>query len=227
MRVKLHQLKALVREELAAQAPPDAPLGQWAWPRERKLPVDEPDTDAEVQLISSITAMIKRNVTIPASDIELLYSILSNGWYSNVIRAPEKGTTIYRGMLVPRSWVSDLVGEEVADHGAIWKSANFKPQVDHSSWTTDILVASDAFRFKQQSYYAVVLVADVDANVGKLIDMQYMYDLNSELKSMKHEHEVTALGSIKIMGVLYASYRSYTDYEDIFESLRDGVELED
>lgn len=74
MKVSIKQLRRLIKEELAAQAPLDAPLGQYAWPAERHLPVDEPDTEIETELLAHLVdAVSERNVPLPKEDVMLLH----------------------------------------------------------------------------------------------------------------------------------------------------------
>jgi hypothetical protein len=205
MQISLKKLKSLIKEELSAQAPPDAPFGQWAYPKERKLPVEEPDTPLEIAFLKRLKANVSHsNVPLSQEDVDALQNIIDNGYYPNIIYPPKGTNEIYRGMLLDYDEFQNIIGITPSNFGTINKSTLFKPQNLTSSWTKDPDVALGFAESEDERYISVILIASVSDNNGKLVDLEDLYTLDMSLSEMDHESEVIGIGTIKVVRIVYA-----------------------
>lgn len=213
MKISAKQLRSLIREELAAQAPPDAPLGQYAWPKERGLDVTEDDTDEEKALKKALLRHIEsEDMPLDPEYADLLKSLLNKGLYNKVIKAPNSDV-VYRGLnLSYKELDSILQIDLVPQYGTFDKSFVYSPRFSGSSWTKDFDTADKFSRgmsttfFKKQDY-CVILVANVNENEGKLVDFEEIYKLDKNILSNDSEKEVYAIGDVKVNKIIWANKR--------------------
>lgn len=228
MKVSVKNLRSIIKEELAAQAPPDAPLGQYAWPKERHLNVNEPDTEVEQKLLSDIVYAIEYTEhPIPKDSAELLHKLLNNGWYSKVIRSPS-AIKIYRGMSISNTKLEEITGSsELTHYGSLDKDMKFKPRYSGSCWSKKSSVSSD-FAFPSGSdQFAVILVADVAKNRGKLVDFGSLYDLSDRISDKQAEEEVFAIGDIAVSKIIWASKIAFDLLPNVMPMLLNGEEIKE
>jgi hypothetical protein len=231
MKTTVKQLKRLIKEELAAQAPEDAPLGQYAWPDERKLDVDEPDTAIERQLLKAITIAID-DTHKPLSDeyALMLQDFIKKRYYSSVINEPGN-VKLFRGIAVNGDYVRQLGGDTSLGYGVIDKTLSFKPKKLVSSWSkkkqkaVEFAVDTMAFLRGQKEKFGIVLEADAQSNHGKFIDFKDIYKLNDTVKAFEAEAEALGIGDITINKIYFASREACTYMENIFNDLLDGNEI--
>lgn len=209
MRLHVRDIKRLIAEELAAQAPPDAPMGQWAWPNQRTLDVDEHDTHEEVELLDAIVkAILDTEKPLQLQQAELLFKCLKNGWYKEVIKEPDVDV-VYRGIGVTGEKLESMLGGTITgETGTLKKSLSYTPIAAGSSWSKRAEVADEFARnvgYTKKPEYSVVFTASTAANRGKMIDFEEFYMLNYETDGNSPEKEVYALGSVMIEGIAWAS----------------------
>jgi hypothetical protein len=226
MRLTFKELKSLIKE-VAAQAPPDAPFGQWAWPEQRGLEVDEPDTEIEQEFLDVLyTAISDIKTKIPSKYIDALKYCLKNRYYTRMLGAPYTDK-IYRGMITKESFIKQLVGDvdlTTNDSGIIETNAIIKAKDSYSCWTTDSGVSINfTNRAIGDNDYKVILVANVNQNYSKLIDLEPFNNNDDFDYRFPHadEKEVLVLGDIELEHVLYSS--SNDDSYDIFYELIESI----
>lgn len=204
MKIRVRALRTLINEELAAQAPPDAPMGQFAWPQQRKLDVDEPDTTYEEQLFKKLEAAVGDTAQkLPSSDVVALQRMLNNGYYKEVIHGPDPSVTLYRGLCVKQDYI-DSLGVD-SDHGALKKNFTFKQRGDYSSWTKDIATAYNFSYPSRDDEFGVIFVANPADNAGRMIDMAPFYSMESNISLSAEESEVMIIGNVKVETVVWFS----------------------
>jgi hypothetical protein len=223
MKLTLKELKSLIKE-VAAQAPSDAPFGQYAWPKERNLPVDEPDTKIEQEFLNVLyNAVEMASSRIPSQYIVALKQCLDNGYYTKMLKPPH-ANKIYRGVLVNADFIAQFdpnVDIEQISGGNIKVNAVIKSQGSYSCWTTEKHVACD---YANNVYHTgnkvfdakAILVASVSENNGKLIDLRPFNDnkdFNKEFPNIE-EREVLAIGDVKIERLVYIN--KFEDLTDNF-----------
>lgn len=219
MEITVKRLRLLIKETLAAQAPPDAPLGQYAWPKERHLPVNEPDTQQEEQLLKDIISSIMyTDKPLTKQSVDLLQDILANGWYNEAIRSPNVNQ-IYRGMTLNSEKLKTIIGQQPSHYGRISKEMNFITRNNGSCWSKN---TDTSIKFASQidpGQFSVIIVADTAKNNANLIDFKGFYHLNTNLKNKYNEEEVYAIGNTTISDIIWASYIAVTYLPNIFDDL--------
>lgn len=185
----------------ASQAPPDAPLGQWAFPAQRKGVPAEPDTAIEKALFLRLQDQFLASVSLPKKEAELLKTFLQNGWYSKVFKEP-KEKIIMRGMAVDKKWLARALKKSTSELGAgniftSQQSFTFKPRQGSSSWTTSTKVANQ-FTTMHPGACRVIMYAYTAENPGSLlVGKGGLYSVGG-LDVNNNESEVLALGPVKV-----------------------------
>lgn len=215
-----------VKEELTYYKHPESkvtdnadagPLGKWAFANDRapgftKVP-KETDTAMEAELHRALRNLFDKNVPMSVEPAEELRKLAASGKYADIIRSPESGTKIYRGMRVPAGWLSGATIKKIDD---IPKSGESEPGTTFtftprrgftSSWTANL---KSATKFANEggpegndnhptNAFAVIMEADVtDENRFNFIlgdDGLYKVD---PLYHFSSEHEVVAIGPVKV-----------------------------
>lgn len=201
MKLSVKQLRSIISEELAAQAPPDAPLGQWAWPAERELSVDEPDTQLEKDLFVALKGWLLDNKLIPAEKVLLLKQMLNNGYYKEVLHVPQDVTEVYRGIKVSYAKLKSIIGSEPESFSSLCKELVYKPNRQLSSWSKNRKIARNFAETHVKETFGLIFTADV--NVNDMLDIAGLYQLYS-FSEMDYESEVLAFGDVKVKRVCYA-----------------------
>jgi hypothetical protein len=192
------------------EAPPNATMGQWAWPDERptqNLP-DEPDTETEVRLHQALEGYFKRNWQIPQKYINVMHKMIERGWYSDVI-SYEQGGTVFRGVSLPVDTAENLgmkVREEpfgvISAHGMTLTPRGW-PKFATSSWSRDYFIAKGFATESEKNPIQAVLVANVDDNPNSFIRCTNgLYDVQP-FNAFNQEGEVLGTGPIKLNGAVW------------------------
>jgi hypothetical protein len=229
MKTSLKQLKTLIRE-VAAQAPPDAPLGQYAWPKERKLPVDEKDTDLEQKLLRALkNAITDTNTPLSKEYAVLLQDFIKNGFYSEIFKEPPGVTKLYRGLKVGKEYVESLGGDTNLGYGTVNKELVFKPRSLVSSWSkkNDIAIefAVNSTAYSIGEKFGIVLEADASHNHGNFIDFASIYKVDDEIRSFAGEAEALGIGDITVNKFIFVSEKAHLYLDDIYYHLINGDKI--
>lgn len=227
MKIRLSELRQLIREELEiypdAEAPPDAPLGQIAFSRERyDVTNTEKNTKVENDLFIDIVQHLEDNSPISMEDTKFMLSFIEKGQYKKIFRRP-RVAKVYRGMRVSEKWVKDVLRmspeDQLADSGEEDVSFIFSSRAAVSSWTRS---QSQAERFSRselenvQEDYTVVLTADAQDPSNSFIDMVGFYMLMG-LEDFKDEKEVIGVGKIKVSNISFKKFNPEEDHDaDVF-----------
>ena len=205
----------MLNEELASQAPEDAPLGKFAFPLQRnrkgaQLP-EEPDTWEEEQLFDELGDHFSfKNKKISSDTAAMMKGFLERGEYKKVFHEPSSNEIIFRGMKTSLSFIENVattVGEsfdELALTGELEGTFVYTPLFGASSWTLDKDTAEE-FRGRWHSggQNSVIIHARVSDNIKKLVMCRDgIYDVGG-LGLYTHEDEVIALGKIKAFKLEY------------------------
>jgi hypothetical protein len=225
MKTTVKQLKKLIKEDLAAQAPPDAPMGQWAWPKERNLPVDEPDTELEEELLNALKDAIRyTEKPLNSKYVSVLKDILEKHQYDQVILRPNV-ENLYRGMNIRNVDYLKQLGIDPSENiGTITKVLKFSPLNKSSCWSKSKEKAFDfSIRMFEPGNFGVVLIAPAQSNVDKFIDYETIYNLDKSLTHLKVEQEALGIGDITINKIVFISYDTLendpTAYNNVLNTL--------
>ena len=227
MKIRLSELRRLIRNVIAesGQAPPNAPLGQYAFPSKRaseNLP-DEPDTQLEEELFEKLMMHFQtgKSRSLKPADADMLRGFLEAGHYASVFHPPEVAE-VYRGMkFSPENLheLENILGLENFNLKAGIGVKGGEKKVDiilsphggagASSWTDDFDTAKD-FSFPDDLFtHGAVFVAKVSDNPNQLISCPGgLYKL-SQIDMYHREKEVIALGDIRVHKVIWGDQESY------------------
>ena len=205
----MNKKRSLFEDLGATQAPPDAPMGTVAWPRYRHgVPKGEPDTALEEKLYSQLRNYFSnKGSSIDPKMVESLAEMLRQGLYPGLLHAPST-TMVYRGMTVSEAWLQKaLKTTDIPTSGELDTNFTFSPRKTQvSSWTNSISIA-DGFAhvldiaLAESGYYAVVMHAPVNKNVGRLIACpEGLYDVLG-FGQYDDEEEVLGLFDIKVTSI--------------------------
>lgn len=192
-----------------AEAPPTAPLGQFAFAQNRtdKVPF-ESNTEIENKLFQRLSGYFTENIPIKDEDVETLKAFLKKGLYSPVIHVPNV-PVVYRGMNVRREWLSKAIKKPTSllgKKGTLEKSFTFAPKHSASSWSESKAVAKKFTKEDDSGslgdrYYSVVMHASVESNSNKFIACpKGLYKVDA-FASFKSEKEALGLGDIKVFKI--------------------------
>lgn len=190
------------------KAPPDAPLGKYAFSPQRQAQVRPPpmerNTPVEVALLRSIRNHFDGQRPLTRQQAQMAMEFIRAGLYPDIFKEPPPGT-YYRGMLLTASELRAMgvPDPELGISAGREMEGEFTmvPLGDRfsSSWSFDIDIAD---RFSLSNYdrtnqrvYSVIFAADSDDNPGKFLDSEGFYnvDLGSDFGE---EREVIGLGTI-------------------------------
>lgn len=206
-----NEIKKSQSVDVAQESDEDDVFGKWAWPSQRdamiNAGVEEEDTSIEKKAHAELEKYVLDNVKPSKETVDTLRELLKAGKYSQVIKAPPAGTTIYRGLLVSDD---DLRGFLKSDGdigvGIYQVNGVHKNRSTVSGWTTVRQIAVSEFAKKQfdpiaekknETVWKLIVVASVDKSVGKLLACDdALYDVHS-LDKMHPEHEVIAIDDIE------------------------------
>lgn len=165
----MHYL-AKIYNYLTPEAPPDAPMGSWAWPdRRENCPVDEEPTALEVELYVALKQHFSsQHVGLSEQHVDILRSFLVQGLYTSVLHAPPV-KTLYRGLYVrSKEDLAALLGvstESIEEKGAVELQMAIPPKNGFStSWSAKKFRTEEFSGGDRSRGYAVTLLADVEAN---------------------------------------------------------------
>ena len=190
------------------KAPPDSPLGKYAFSPQRQMQMNPPpmekNTPVETALLRSIRNHFMNERPLTRKQAQLATSFIRDGLYPDVFVEPPPGT-YYRGMLLH---IDDLerMGVDITLIGDSKKlelrgDYEIKPLEDRysSSWSSSFEVA-DGFSLGagargRTNMYSAVFGATTELNPGKFLDAQGFYDVDLE-EDFGYEYEVIGLGTI-------------------------------
>ena len=181
------------------EAPDDAPLGQYAFPHQRKGIPLEPDTRAEKRLYAALRLHFTYGTPIEYKDAVLMSQFIENGWYSTVFREPIQ-TIMYRGMNVSKSWVCkalQIKDGKLSNYGKKKTAYTFTPRDNMiSSWS--VSKDSAAVFSDGSEEYAIIMIASIDDNRGHVIGCDKTLYKVKGLDGNASEHEVIGIGNIHV-----------------------------
>jgi hypothetical protein len=202
------QLDKHLRNNVNPEASKDDAFEEFAFADERYGQVpSEPDNELEKKLYKALEDHFNDNIALSPENAKQIQKILKSGKYSSVIHGP-KQDIIYRGMAVPEQWIKTALKLKKKDKlplaGRMEASFTFKPRpgLGATSWT---IYQETAVNFASDSAedYMIVMVAEVADNKDKFImsdDGLYRID---KLDLHADEHEVVALGNIKVSKIAW------------------------
>lgn len=195
-----------------AEAPKGAELGRIAFALERPWKPREKNTKIENELYKAIKRFFSDSEFLSSKQCQLLQKILSQGWYTDIIKTPEVDI-VYRGMIVREQWLKTVIelndNAEISDEGIKEFSFTFTPQNNSSSWTQDEEVADGFAQHGSAMWvglntdfrYQVKLFANVQDNLNMLAaGVNGLYTID-EFSPFEMEQEVIGLGSIKVFKI--------------------------
>ena len=197
-------------------APADAPFQRWAFSPQRVGDVPrEPNTALETQIIRALKGHFIRNVPVPSELVRTMIDLIDGGLYTDILRKPEPGVTLYRGLDAGDDFIRSLgldpEGEIEGDHAVRLRIDPGNPG-RASSWTTDPSIASlfaGSGDFSRGGRWAVVLIAAADDNPGGFLDgesfLNNLSTFSGENRPMRDESECIGVGEILISGVEISS----------------------
>lgn len=211
MKIRLSELRRLIREEIEGEAPEDSPLGRFAFPKYRRGLPPEPDTPLEVKLFNALEDHVVRNSKLNAKEAMWIEDLLAKGLYPSVFSPPDS-SEVFRGMKVSRQWLAKFLG--VAGAAQVPKSGErevdtvFKPKNGGgSSWTMDDAI-SNRFSTKRSvlktpGSVSVTLCAKVADNPNKFVTGPgHLYQLDY-IAGFSDEAEVIGLGDINVYKIVW------------------------
>lgn len=217
---KMSEFKRLHRK-LLSEASGEKPLDDIAFADERKGVPSEPDNHHEHQMFVQLRSFLLDNRQMNEELAKEAIEFVRKGLYSDVFRAPDPGATIWRGMVVPRTYLMNALDkfdeERLDENGTFSASFTFTPYSGiMSSWSLDKQEAADFTGIStgiqgipRSKQVKIVLEAKVSDNPGKLIDCEGgLYELTG-LGATKHEREVIGVWSVKVCRV----YWSFNEWE--------------
>jgi hypothetical protein len=193
-------------------APADAPFQRWAFSPQRAGEVPrEPNTALETQIIRALRSHFIRNIPLPAELGRLMIDLIDEGLYIEILRKPERGTLLYRGLDAGDDFIRSLGLDPDAD---IEGEHDLRVRIDAgrkgrcSSWTTDPSIASlfaASGDFNRGGRWAVVLVAQAGDNPGAFLDgesfLESLSTFAGEDRPVRDESECIGVGEILLSGV--------------------------
>lgn len=200
----------------AAEAPPDAPFGQWAWASHRANVPDEPDTDIETAIYNQLKRHFRstNRFGLPQSSADMLADFMANGWYKPVLHAPDV-PKVYRGIKIASleelAVILGIESSAIADSGSVAFGRAMDPVLGFSTSWTDQQKISGEYSVKGKSGYALTLVADVANNPNRLIAcVGGLYNVDG-LSRWHLEREVVGLEPITIETIQWVRLTSETE----------------
>lgn len=189
------------------KAPPDSPLGKYAFSPQRQMrtrpPPMEKNTSVESALLRSIRNHFEGERPLTRQQAQLAIGFIRDGLYPDIFKEPPPGT-FYRGMLLhvdelERMGVNITL---IGDQRKLDLSGNFeiKPLDDRfsSSWSSSFEVA-EGFSLGRgagrKNMYSAVFSATTGMNPGKFLDAEGFYDVDLG-SDFGEEKEVIGLGTI-------------------------------
>ena len=213
---KVHDAK--LRSKIRPEGPKNGPFEEFAFAEERygHVPL-EPDTDEEKRLFNVLQMHFEQNEPMSVRDAEKFKKILAKKQYSTIFHAPEQ-QYIYRGMSVHEEWMKIALNlkEDVPDDGEREAQFTFTPLTVRgaTSWTIDADIAKNFSKqnSNRERRYQVTLIASVKDNPNRLmVGPGGLYTIN-DMSLHGLEHEVIALGDIKVSKITWSSYARVEDY---------------
>lgn len=194
------------------KAPPDSPLGKYAFSPQRQHHVSPPPMEknnpTEATLLRSIRNHIVRGLPLTQQQAQLVTSFIRDGLYPDVFREAQPGT-YYRGMALGEKALKRMGVDVTKMDPQIIKNrleGNFeiKPRGNSfsSSWSYSFNVA-ESFSLgggdgREDEQCAVIFAASTEDNPGKFLEVKKFYGLDFEgLKGFSGEEEVISLGTIR------------------------------
>jgi hypothetical protein len=211
------QLRSIVKPEAAK----DDPFEEFAFADERYDQVpSEPDNELEKKLYKALIDHFNNNIALNPENAKQLQRILKSGKYSSLIHGPTQDM-IYRGMTVPEQWIKTALklkeNDELPILGHMKASFTFKPRSKFgaTSWTTQQETAINFASGDSVEDYQIVMVAEVANNKDKFImGDDGLYNVHN-LDVHADEHEVVALGNIKVTKIVWERSDSYENFPTI------------
>ncbi len=185
---------------------------------------DEQNTEAEQLFMDELWNYIAYNDTDYLQDDfgERYAQYAQNPKYSDVLKVIPPGTTLYRGMLVPKEQLEfTIFGFDETDEfpaGKVRPETTYtilnEPQYEHmdwrksarqplSSWTTDVTQAQifstgDETMQDADAEIPVIFIANTGgANEGRFLDFRQLYDYKG-LEVKRHEQEIAGWGLLDL-----------------------------
>ena len=189
------------------KAPPDSPLGKYAFSPQRQLqmrpPPVEKNTPVESALLRSIRNHFMGERPLTRQQAQLAIGFIRDGLYPDVFKEPPAGT-FYRGMLLHidelKSMGVDIT--RIGRQGKLELKGNFEinPLDDRfsSSWSASFDIAEDFSARSgagRKNMYSAVFSATTEMNPGKFLDAEGFYDVDLG-SDFGEEKEVIGLGTI-------------------------------
>lgn len=188
--------------DVEEEAPPDAPLGRYAFPLKRRGLPPESDTPEEKRLFQALDAHFNDNLKLNRKAATQIEDFLAQGLYPQVFSPPEEDE-VFRGMGVSKQWLAKALGVKVNDiprRGSQEVGMTYTPKAGGvSSWTTSKTVSSK-FSDSSDKYnvVSVILHARVSDNPNKFISgPEHLYKLDY-IAQFANEKEVIGLGDIVV-----------------------------
>ena len=193
-------------------APEGSPFERWAFSPQRGGDVPrERNTALENRIIGALRSHFIRNIPLPAELGRLMIDLVDRGLYTDILRKPERGTLLYRGIDAGDDFIRSLGLDPEAD---VEGEHDLRIRVDAgrkgrcSSWTTDPSIASlfaGSGDFSRGGRWAVVLVARAGDNPGAFLDgesfLNGLTTFAGEDRPVRDESECIGVGSILLSGV--------------------------
>ena len=193
-------------------APADAPFQRWAFSPQRTGDVPrEPNTPLETRIIRALTGHFIRNVPVPDDLVRTMIDLIDSGLYTDILRKPEPGSTLYRGLDAGDDFIRSLGLDPDGDpSGRHDVRVRIEPgrKGRSSSWSYDPAIAelfAGSGDFSTGGRWSVVLRAAADDNPGGFLDgesfLNNLSTFSGENRPMRDESECIGVGSILLSGV--------------------------
>jgi len=194
------------------KAPPESPLGKYAFSPQRQMmnarpPPMEKNTSIENALLRSIRNHFLGKRSLSRQQSQLAMSFIKDNLYPDIFMEPPSGT-YYRGMLLN---IDDLerMGIDITKIDSSIKTQEMKGKFEikpledrfSSSWSSSYEIAKEfSLRNRHRrgkNLYAVVFAASKANNPGKFLDAEGFYGVDlDEFEDFSSEKEVIGLGTI-------------------------------
>lgn len=193
-------------------ASPDDPFQRWAFSPQRAGDVPrEPNTALETRIIRALKGHFIRNVPVPGELVRTMIDLVDRGLYTDVLRKPEPGATLYRGLDADDDFIRSLGldpdGDPSGRHDVRIRIETGRGGRS-SSWSYDPAIAelfAGSGDFSTGGRWAVVLFAAADDNPGGFLDgesfLNNLSTFSGENRPMRDESECIGVGSILLSGV--------------------------
>jgi len=210
LKKRFEQLKTKLEKSASVQDP-NKPFGKILFGPQRSKP--EPNTSTEQYIFNQIYNYTEGHLkSISAQTKNELADLLQNKQYTDILVKPKPGIHIFRGMLLRKSEILNIISEDelvnIQPSNKYTKKLQsplvFKPKAQISSWSKEQRIARDfANRGTDdpELQYSIIMISKI-----KKEEQHNFFDLDKwykEIGGLVNEEEVIALNEVEVFEIRY------------------------